>query len=149
LKRAVTILITFFAVLTTWSQGGPVEWKYVAKKIAIKTYEVRILATVDESWHIYSQQTPNGGPKPTSIRFTKNPLLMMQGKVKEEGDMEIYHEEVFGVDVYAYTGKVEFVQTIKLKSNAKTNVAGSIEYMACTNQQCLPPATINFTVALE
>lgn len=147
MKQLTIILIAFFSALTVWSQ--PVSWKTTAKKLAEKIYEVRILATVDESWHIYSQQTPTGGPKPTNIRFSKNPLLVMQGKLKEEGDMEIYHEEVFGVDVYAYTGKVEFVQTVKLKSGAKTNVQGSIEYMACTNQQCLPPATINFSIILD
>jgi thiol:disulfide interchange protein DsbD len=147
MKKLTIILISFFSVMTVWSQ--PVSWKTTARKLADKTYEVRRLATVDESWHIYSQQTPNGGPKPTNIRFSKNPLLIMQGKVKEEGEMEIYHEDAFGVDVYAYTGKVEFVQTIKLKSDAKTNVQGSIEYMACTNQQCLPPATIQFSVSLD
>lgn len=148
--RAFT-LILFVAMLLakTTAAQGPVEWKWNTKKIADKTYELRITASVDDSWHIYSQQSPKGGPLPTSISFIKNPLVLLIGKPEEEGDLEIYHEEVFGVDVYAYTGKVDFVQTIKLKAAAKTNVQGSIEFMACTNQQCLPPAKVKFNVKLE
>jgi thiol:disulfide interchange protein DsbD len=112
-------------------------------------YEVRLVAKVDEPWHIYSQQTPAGGPLPTKISFLKNPLLLPTGKLKEEGDMEIYHENVFDVDVYSYTGKVEFVQVIRLRSPVKTNLAGSVEYMACTHEQCLAPTTYRFNVALN
>lgn len=148
MKSVFISLFVFFSSPAVWSQG-PVSWQFNIKKAGDTIYELRILATVNKPWHIYSQRTPAGGPRPTNITFSKNPLLLLQGKIKEEGNLEIYREEVFGVDVFAYTGKVAFVQLIKLKSDAKTNVKGSIEYMACTNQQCLPPATINFSVVLE
>jgi hypothetical protein len=148
MKKSLSFILVVLFASAGWAQG-PVEWKWSAKKIGDKLYEVRLTAKVDEPWHIYSQQTPKGGPLPTSISFTKSPLLLVDGKPKEEGDLEIHHEEVFDVDVYAYTGKVEFVQVVKLKANAKTNISGSIEYMACTNQQCLPPATIKFSVTLN
>lgn len=126
-----------------------VEWKYAAKKIGDRLYELRVTALIDQPWKIYSQRTPEGGPLPTTIKFSSNPLIQIDGKMKELGDMKIYHEEVFGVDVYAYEEKVEFVQVIKLKNNAKTNIKGSIEYMACTSEQCLPPASFSFSVSLE
>lgn len=128
---------------------GPVQWQCKARKVSDKTWEIRLTAQVDEPWHIYSQQTPAGGPLPTKISFIKNPLLLPAGKLKEEGDMEIYHENVFDVDVYAYTGKVEFVQVVKLRSAAKTNLTGSVDYMACTREQCLAPTTYRFNVALN
>lgn len=99
-----------------------VEWKFSAKKIDAKTYEVHLSATVDEPWHIYSQNTPKGGPLPTAISFTKNPIVQLVGKPKELGETEMYHDKVFDVDVYAYGDKVDFVQTVKLKSAVKTNI---------------------------
>jgi hypothetical protein len=148
MKKIVAVILVSLFVSVSWAQG-PVEWTWSAKKISEKLYELRLTAKVDEPWHIYSQQSPEGGPLPTSISFSKNPLLELQGKLKEEGDMEMYHEEVFGVDVYAYAGKVEFVQVVKLKANAKTNIQGSVKYMACTKEQCMPPATIKFSVTLN
>jgi len=148
MKNIVSVILVLLIATVTRAQG-PVDWKWSAKKIGDKLYEVHLVATVDDSWHIYSQQSPKGGPLPTSISFTKNPLLLLQGEAKEEGDMEIYHEEVFGVDVYAYTGKVEFVQLIKLKAPVKTNIQGSLEYMACTKQQCLSPTTVRFSLELN
>jgi thiol:disulfide interchange protein DsbD len=56
---------------------------------------------------------------------------------------------VFGVDVKYFSGKVDFVQLVKLKSKAKTNFTGSVEFMVCNDQQCLPPATQKFSIALN
>ena len=50
---------------------------------------------MDHGWHIYSQTTPEGGPVPTTIEFTKNPLVNLQGTAKETGKMEQRHEELF------------------------------------------------------
>jgi len=146
--KTFLICILSLAALQLCAQG-PVNWKFTAKKISDKTYEVHLKATVDEPWHIYSQQSPPGGPLPTKIIFSKNPLLMIPSKVKEQGDMEMYHDETFDVDVYAYGGEVDFMQTVKLKSNVKTVVKGSVEFMACTREQCLTPQTLKFSLKLE
>jgi len=47
-----------------------------------------------------------------------------------------------------FEGQADFVEVVKLKANAKTNVSSSIEFMACNNEQCLPPKTVSFNVAL-
>lgn len=137
-------------VLTLVSRAqDPASWKYSAKKIADKTYEVHLTASVQSSWHIYSQFTPEGGPVPTTIEFTKNPLVSLMGNVKEVGALHKKHEEVFGVDVKYFDDGVDFVQVVKLKNNIKTNVNGRIEYMSCDDQQCLPPKTVKFDIVLN
>ena len=65
------------------------------------------------------------------------------------GRMVTKYEEVFGVDTKYYADKVEFVQTVKLKGKAKTRASGSLEFMVCNEEQCMPPATVNFSVALN
>src|SRR5688572_16409653 len=81
----------------------PVKWSFSSKKKDAITYEVRITATIDNGWHIYSQTTPDGGPIPTTIEFTKNPLLVVEGIPKEVGKLEQKHEALFGVDVKQYS----------------------------------------------
>lgn len=145
----VSLLI--FLVITSfcsWCQN-PVNWKFSAKKKADKVYEVHLTATVASPWHIYSQKTPKGGPIPTKISFTKNPIIVLDGIAKEVGKLEVKHEEVFDIDVKYFNGSVDFVQTIKLKSGVKTNVSGTIQFMACNDQQCLPPTNTSFNITLE
>ena len=127
----------------------PVKWSFSSKKINETTFEVSLVATVDPSWHIYSQTTPDGGPTPTTISFSKNPLLNLEGTAKEVGKLEQKHEPLFGVDVKQFSNKVEFVQTVTLKAKAKTTINGTIEFMTCNNRECLPPTTQSFSVALK
>jgi thiol:disulfide interchange protein DsbD len=41
---------------------------------------------------------------------------------------------------------VDFVQIVKVKGKAKTNLAGKVEYMVCNDKECLPPAETDFSV---
>src|SRR5436853_2564526 len=101
----IVFSIPFFSVAQV---QNPVHWSYSVKKINTTTYEVHLTASIDGKWHMYSQTTPEGGPVPTSVTFTKNPLLTIDGKTKEVGKLEQKHEPLFGVDVKQFGGKVDF-----------------------------------------
>ena len=142
------LLTTFFS-----SQAqilDPVKWNFSSKKIGDKTFEVQLTATLNTNWHIYSQtQSSDASVQPTEVNFSANPLVTLDGKVKELGKMEIVHDRKLGFSVNQYSGKVVFVQKIKVKSNTKTTVVGTIEYMTCDNSRCLPPKKIPFTITLK
>ena len=93
--------------------------------------------------------TPKGGPVPTTLNFKRNPLVTLDGNVKETGQPKTIHDEIFGVDVKYYAETVSFVQTVKLKSAVKTNLSGTIKYMVCNDQMCLPPKTVPFNIQLN
>lgn len=150
MKKFLSICLFLVIGAASYSQVvNPVKWSFSSKKLAGNTYEVHLTATIDKGWHTYSQTTPEGGPVPTSINFTKNPLVSIEGKAKEVGKMEQHHEPLFGVDVKQFSDKVDFVQIIKVKGAAATTVTGSIESMACNDKQCLPPSTEKFSVSLK
>ena len=149
MKRIITIsFLLLFSNLLFAQIQNPVEWSATSKKISDKTYEVHITATIDNGWHIYSQTTPDGGPIPTSITFTKNPLVIVEGKAKEVGKLEKHHEPLFRVDVKQFSKTVDFVQLVKLKAPVKTSMNVAVEFMVCNDKQCLPPSTRKFSVAL-
>ncbi len=59
----------FFALFFVFSSHvlfaqllNPVDWTVTSKKINDKVYEVHLIATINKGWHIYSQNTPEGGP---------------------------------------------------------------------------------------
>ena len=74
---------------------------------------------------------------------------MLDGKAKEMGKMEVYKDAKLGISANQYKDKVEFVQKLKLKSNIKTNISGTVEYQTCDDKKCLPPKKLNFNVALN
>ena len=124
---------------------NPVQWSYSAKKIADKTYELHITANLEGKWHIYAQDAGEG-PVPTEFSFTANPLVKMDGKVKEVGKLEKSYDPNFKSVLKYYGSKVDFVQKVKLKSNATTVVAGTVTYMVCNDKKCLPPKDVPFSV---
>ena len=128
---------------------NPVQWDFSAKKVGATTYEVYLTANMEDGWHVYSQHTPDGGPVPTTIKFSKNPLLTLNGAAKESGKKEQKFEELFGVDVIQFSDKVVFVQKIDVKGKAKTTLSGSVEFMTCNDRECLPPTTQKFSIALK
>jgi thiol:disulfide interchange protein DsbD len=86
---------------------------------------------------------------PTDFKLNKNPLLVVDGKPKEVGKMEKFHDEKLDISANQYANKVDFVQTVKLKANAKTNLSGNVEFQTCNDQKCLPPKTVNFSITIQ
>jgi len=148
-KIAVLIFIVFCVITTIKAQvENPVTWTFTAKKIGAKQYEIHMLATITGNWHIYAQNAGEG-PEPTSFTFTKNPLVKLEGKVKEIGKLETMLDPNFNSTLRFYNGKVDFVQKITMKSTANTMLKGSVVYMVCNDRKCLPPKEIPFTVKLD
>jgi len=129
---------------------SPVSWTFSSKKISDKTFELHLTADIQTGWHLYSQEQPDDAIAiPTSVKFNNNALLKTDGKVKEIGKMEKFKDQTLGVSAYQYSEKVDFVQLVKLRSNAKTNVSGTVEFQTCNDKKCLPPKTVAFNVALK
>ncbi len=149
MNRILLIFCSFLISTASFSQSDVVEWKFESKKLTDNKYEVKLIAMVKNPWHIYSTTTPDGGPLPTKISFTKNPLTVFDDKLKEVGKLETHFEEVFDIDTRYFNNKVEFVQVVNLKGNAKTNIAGTVEFMACNDKECLPPKSVPFSIALK
>lgn len=123
-----------------------VQWAYSTKKISDKIYEVHMTATINGDYHMYAQDAGGEGPVATTFTFTKNPLTTFDGKVKEEGKQIKKFETAWKHDVKYFESKVDFVQVVKLKTNAKTSLAGKVEFMVCNEKQCLPPSEVEINV---
>ncbi|MGZ5191851.1 MAG: protein-disulfide reductase DsbD domain-containing protein, partial [Flavisolibacter sp.] len=142
--------ISVFTVAFASAQTlNPVSWSFTSKKINDKEYEIKMVATLQKGWHLYSQTQPEDAiAQPTSISFNKNPLVEFNGKVKEVGKLEKYKDKTLGSTAHQYSNQVTFVQKIKLKGKAKTNVTGKLEYQTCDDEKCLPPKTVSLSIAL-
>jgi hypothetical protein len=146
-KIAIAVLLVVSNNISAFAQEfNPIRWKITTNMVSKEVYEVHMLAKIDAPWHIYSQNTSSEKTFATQITLAKNPLLTMEGNPKEVGTLETKNDVKAGVILHYYTGLVEFVQTVKIKRGAKTRLNGTIEYMLCTDERCLPPATKKFSV---
>ena len=149
-KLTLLALIVLGSAAAMAQAANPVSWTFGAKKIDDKTYEIHLTANIEPGWHLYSQTQPDDAiAMPTEFKFTGNPLFSLQGGLKEVGKMEKFHDAKLDASANQYSGSVYFVQVIKLKASAKTNVSGNVTFQTCNDQKCLPPKTVNFSVALK
>ena len=151
MKNLFTIIVAILLFTTANAQQQQkVSWSFTAKKLANNSYELHLTATPPTGWHIYSQLTPADGPVPTEFKFTNNALLTVAAaKPKEVGKMVSYFDKNFKVDVKYFEGKVDFVKTVKVKGQIKTNVSGTVESMICNDRTCMPPTTEKFNIELN
>lgn len=148
-KTLLSFFAAFVTIMAIGQMKNPVSWNYEARKKTADTYEIVLTATVENPWHIYSQNTGKGGPVPTTISFKANPLVAKSGGVKEIGKLEKVFDKNFNTNVLYYSEKVAFVQTVKLKGKIKTSISGTVEYMVCDDSQCLPPVKKSFELKLQ
>lgn len=153
MKNMIKILgvaLVVFSAFSCKAQLNPVSWSFSANKISDKDYEIKMVATIAPSWHLYSQKQPDDAIAiPTEFTFNPNPLFKLDDKTKEVGKMEVMKDATLGVSANQYSKTVTFVQKIKLKAKVKTNFTGSVEYQTCDDKKCLPPKTVNFSVAIK
>lgn len=147
MKNLVTLLILILSISSAFAQK-PVHWKFSTKKVGANQYELHLSATIDKPYHIYSQNNSEDGPLPTTVTLKKNPLLIPDAKVVEVGKLVDKYEEAFKMNVRYFEGKVDFVARIKTRTAVNTNVAGSVHFMACTQEKCLAPETVTFNLKL-
>jgi thiol:disulfide interchange protein DsbD len=146
------IFFTLFLLIAAFQMQAqklaPVKWSYQAVKTGDKQYNIVLTANVDAPWHIYSQYVKKG-PVPTTVQFAKNPLVVLNGTTKEQGKLEKKLDKNFGAVIGSFGGKVQFVQAITLKVATKTKLTGTIEYMVCNEERCLPPTKQSFEVDIQ
>ena len=122
----------------TWSRS--VEDKSPTEKVLVFT------ATVKDPWHLYGTELPKGGPTPTHLLVDKiEGAELVGGLTSTQKPIEKYDPN-FEMTLRFFSGKVTFRQKIRITDPKKFAFVGAIRYMACNDEQCLPPANWEFTI---
>jgi thiol:disulfide interchange protein DsbD len=116
----------------------PVKWSTSIKKISETEYDLIAKATIEDNWHLYSQEVPEDGPLPTVFTFEENSAYKSVGKVKE-GKGITEHDPVFDMVITFFSHTATFTKRIALTGNEGTTIKGEVEFMVCDDTRCLPP----------
>lgn len=143
----VYAFIAFFAVLLLGVNAQiqePVRFVVEQKKTGTNELEVRFKATIDEGWHVYGADVPEGGPTAAELTVEKIQGLKTKGGLKVEGKLHRAMDEMFGMEVSYVEGTATFLQTFEITESAY-EVAGYLTYGACSDQNCMPPTDVEFS----
>lgn len=120
----------------------PVKWEASVEKISDTEYVLVSTATVDDHWHLYSQEVPEDGPIPTTFDYTLEEGAELVGKTKEEKGITI-DDKVFQMKVKFFEKTATFRQHIKLSNGAIKSVKAEVGFMACDDEKCLAPSYVD------
>ena len=120
--------------------------KFKTEWITISDTEAEIVFTgeVEEGWHIYSTDLPEGGPISATFNVDKIEGAEVVGKLMPRGTEIDKMDPIFQMQVRYFAGTATFVQKIKIVDE-NYNVTGYLEYGACNDENCLPPTSVDFS----
>ena len=148
MKRLLFLLAGF--LLLTFSASAqienPVRWIYSAKQVSPQEYELIFKASIQEPWHMYSQDIPMAPPA-TTFKFDKDSAFTLEGKVAEKGKVIKEYDKNFRMNLKFYNDSATFIQKVKLNAKGAV-VKGAITFMSCNDTQCLPPQDLDFSFTL-
>ncbi|MFM7079846.1 MAG: cytochrome c biogenesis protein CcdA [Bacteroidota bacterium] len=126
---------------------NPVKWSTAVEKTSDKEAVLVMTATIEKGWHLYSQFIADGGPIKTTFAFEANSNFKTVGGVTEGKAVE-YYDKSYEMQLKYFGDKAVFKQKISLLSANKFSIKGSVEFMVCDDEKCLPPdlVELNFDV---
>lgn len=151
--KKVLILIACIAAMSTGLKAQilkPVKWQITSQKVSEGVYDITCKATIDENWHLYDTDLPDGGPLSTSFNMDEDESsdIELVGKFKAQSRPDTEHSDAFGMDLRYFKNTVTFVQRVKVTQNTG-KLVGYVEFMACSGGTCIPPAEAEFDLTLK
>lgn len=145
--RAVLSVIVLSIILGSLSLQAqilePVKWTFDSKEISPDEVELQFIADIDLGWHVYSTDIPDGGPIPTSFNFVESDEYELAGELKTPEAIEKF-DKAFEMTLEYYGERAVFSQKVKLNTEEPFVIQGELEFMACDDSRCLPPAYVEF-----
>jgi thiol:disulfide interchange protein DsbD len=130
----------------------PVAWKLSdapAKSVkAGARFTVKLTATIQEGWHIYSLKPIDDGPLPTRIWLAEGQPFQLAGPIK--GDQpQTLQDPTLHMEVELYEGAPSFTVPLKVSPGAAPGAQRLVvnaQAQSCNNSICLPPATVKVEI---
>ncbi len=144
-------LIIAFTTSITAQIHDPVKWDTSVDKVSDNEFDLVITANIGEGWHLYSQHIPEAPirPIPTSFKFKEEKKdFELIGKTIEGEGHEIF-DPVFEMDIKYFEDKAIFKQRIKVLTEHKITVNGTLEFMVCDDTNCLPPTEVDISFEVK
>lgn len=142
--KKTTLLISALTMFTLFAHSQilePIKWKV---EFSETTKEITFTSEIDQGWHLYDMNLPEGGPVATTFNFEKLTGVKLQGSIIKKSKPISKKDEIFGMDLSWYENKAVFVQKLTIQDINSYSIEGHVNFMGCNDESCLPPEDIEF-----
>lgn len=140
----MTMLMLLVAAQMFAQFQDPISLKHAIKvdgADAVLTFN----ATIDDGWHLYSTNLPDGGPTSATLNIDKIEGAELVGPLQPgAGEIEKF-DPMFDMKVKYFELSATFTQKIKITAS-EYKIEGYLQYGACNDENCLPPTNYDFTI---
>lgn len=153
--RAGFLVAGAFLLTSNAFAQDPVKWTLAsdtAKAAPGAKVVLKLTATLEDGWHLYSLTTPKGGPIRTTASLAENPAIesakLYQPKPERKFDPN------FKIDTETFAKEIVFWIEAQVKKDAPAGPAdltAQVRYQTCSSTMCLPPKkkTAGFTLTID
>lgn len=150
MKKFVTLLMLTFLALAVQAQIlTPVKWNIKLEDSDSAEKTLVFSAKLDAGWHLYDMNLPEGGPISTSFSFENLKGAKAIGTPIASKEATTVFDEQFQMELRWFAGEVSFRQKIEVTDPKHLQVNGYVEYMACNDENCLPPEQEEFAFSAK
>ena len=151
MKKVILIFIVLLNILFNTQKvkaqiEDPVKFKYSVNLLENNEAELIFDAKIEDKWHLYGQNFPEGGPIPLLFTFETNENYELIGKVEEFPKAHEELDEIFNINVQTFSDKVKFTQKIKILTDKPFVVKGNLDGQACVEMCVLVQKNFSFEI---
>ena len=150
----ILTLAAVLAVSLGAAPADPVAWKL--QEISAKPvkpgarFPVKLVATIEPGWHLYSLKPMAEGPIPTRIWIAEGQPFTMAGAI-QAAEPTAVQDPALNMEVEVYEGEAAFTLPVQAAASAAgaQKLIVSASYQTCNNRLCLPPKTVKIELFLK
>ena len=144
MRKLFTLLMLFVTAQMFAQLQDPVQMKH-ALTVNGDEATLTFTAEIENGWHLYSTDIPDGGPTSTTLTFDKIVGAEPVGKLTPSaGEIEMY-DPMFEMKVKYFEIGATFTQKFKITA-PEFSIEGYVRYGSCNDDNCWPPSNYDFTV---
>ena len=140
-------VLLFAAGLSAQKRLDPVQWTLASDVTAAPpgtTVPLRLTATIEPGWHIYSLTIvkTKEGPIPTTAKIVDHAAVESYTIYQPKPERKL--DKTIDLDTEMFENQVAFWVPVKLAVNAPagmTELTAEVRYQVCDDRQCLIPKT--------
>lgn len=131
LKSILILALVLLGSSSYFSQHNPITFD-----VSLHRDTLVFDAQIESGWHLYAANLPDpsGGPLPTEFVYNDPAPELKGGIIEPKGHVEM--DDSFGVKVKYFEDHTIYKQI--LSSIPRQPVSGTIYYMVCNDEMCIP-----------
>ncbi len=148
MRRLIVIVLNLILFAQVQAQIiEPVKWSF---DYLVEGKEVTLIfkADIENNWHLYDTDLPEGGPISTQIVFEDSSLFEFNGPLEKHPAPIEKYDNTFAMNLRFFSNEATLTQKLRIRDDNPVTIKGYVLFMACDDETCLPPneATFSFNI---